>query len=85
MLSFFEKHDVEQAKKELACYEELEEMARNATSKGLFDEAITYHKNMIRSLEELRRLNNKKLTKDLINNLALQADEKDLLKLIKDA
>lgn len=58
------RKDHENALQELKCYEYLKEQASILLELGKFDEALIYHDNMIRSINELKKMHNEKLMID---------------------
>lgn len=70
----FLEEDRNNASKELQCYKYLKDRAVILLEQGKFDEALIYHQNMVRSINELKRMHNGKLQEDQIQFLVKQIE-----------
>lgn len=85
----FLQDDAEKATRELNCYAYCKEKAQLLMDRGQFNDAVTYHHNMIRSIYELERLYNKKLLNDqsmfILKQIESSRQHKNLMKRMEEA
>lgn len=77
-LSMFTAADQEAARKELDCYGYLLKTAIELFAQGEFNKALIYHQNIIRSLDELHRMQVNKKMQDEAWLLLKQIDARQM-------